>query len=77
MGKVARIIKNKNMKTTWKVLAWIFVACGILAYLSAWGNMWFGWSLWGVAPEYLFYDAIATGIFALFFLVWGKLSTEH
>lgn len=60
------------MKPIWKVLAWLFVACGLFAYLSAWANLWFGWKLWRVAPEYLFYDAIATGIFALFFLAWGK-----
>ncbi len=64
------------MKIIWKVLAWLFAACGILAYLSAWGNLWFGWHLWGVAPEYLFDDAVATGIFAIFFLTWGRYGEE-
>lgn len=64
------------MKTFWKVLAWIFIACGLLAYLSAWGNLWFGWKMWKATPEELFFDAISTGIFALFFLGWGKLSSE-
>ena len=50
--------------------------CGIVAYLSAWGNLWFGWNMWGVAPQYLFDDAVATGVFALFFLVWGKVGVE-
>lgn len=64
------------MRPIWKVLAWIFAACGILAYLFAWGNMWFGWTAWGSSAQGLLEDAIATGIFALFFLVWGKYSRE-
>ncbi len=65
------------MKPIWKVLAWLFAACGILAYLSAWGNMWFGWTAWGSSAQALFGDAIATGIFAVFFLVWGKWGGER
>lgn len=65
------------MKTIWKVLAWIFAACGLITYLSAWGEIWLGWKMWGAAPDALFADAIATGIFALFFLVWGKVSAKE
>ena len=65
------------MKPIWKVFAWLFAACGILAYLSAWGNIWFGWNLWGTSAQYLFDDAMATGMFAIFFLVWGKWGEER
>ncbi len=64
------------MKIIWKVLAWIFVACGLLAYLAAWYDLFFGVKILGMAPEYMFYDAISTGIFGLFFLVWGKFSKD-
>ncbi len=68
------------MKSIWTVLTWVFAVCGLAAYLSAWSNMWFGWDLWRASPETLFLDAIATGIFALFFLACGKsaqLSSFH
>jgi hypothetical protein len=64
------------MKTVWKALAWIFALCGIGAYLLAWGDIWIGKKPWGAGPEALFADAIATGIFALFFLAWGALSAR-
>ncbi len=64
------------MKIVWKVLAWIFVACGLFTYLSAWGSLWFGWRMLGATPEDLFYDAVSTGIFGIFFLVWGKYGSN-
>lgn len=64
------------MKTIWKVLAWLFAACGLFAYLLAWGELWFGWHLLRAAPEYLFDDAIATAVFAIFFLIWGRYGEE-
>lgn len=62
------------MKTIWKMLAWIFAACGLVAYLSAWGEVWFGWKMWRANSEVLFADAVVTGIFAIFFLIWGKFT---
>ena len=64
------------MKLIWKVLPWLFAACGILAYLSAGGHLWFGWHLGRAAAEYLFYDVVATGLFAIFLLVWGYFAAD-
>lgn len=60
------------MNTIWTVLAWLFAVCGLAAYLSAWGTVWFGWNLWRASSDTLFLDAIATALFALFFLAWAK-----
>lgn len=62
------------MKKVWKVLAWIFAACGLLTYLAAWADLFFGWRIFGVSPEFMFYDAIVAAVFAVFFLLWGKYS---
>ena len=63
------------MKQVWNLLAWLFAGCGIIAYVSAWADMWFHLNLWGVTSQTLFSDAVATGIFAIFFLAWGRLHT--
>lgn len=65
------------MKAIWKVLAWIFAACGLVAYVSAWGEVWFDWKMWHANSEVLFADSIVTGIFAIFFLAWGKFSVTE
>lgn len=61
------------MKLLWKVLAWLAALCGIGAYLAGWTALLLGTQLW-VPTEFWFYDAVATGVFAIFFLAWGALS---
>ncbi len=43
--------------------------CGIGTYLLAWGNMLFGVEILGISTELYLYDAIASGVFAVFFLL--------
>ncbi len=64
------------MKPVWKWFAWILVLCGILAYFVGWIGVLARTTFWGIPNEILFYDAIATGIFGLFFLAWGMLSEK-
>ena len=59
------------MKTIWKVFAWISIACGLLAYLAGWIALLSNSTLWSIPTEFWFYDAIAAGIFALFFVIYG------
>lgn len=65
------------MKTTWKVLAWVFLLCGVGSYLLAWIEVFTGTVFLGMQTNVLFYDAIATGIFGIFFLAWGSLSAKN
>ncbi len=64
------------MKTIWKVLAWVFFLCGLVAYLTAWMEVFTGSVILGMTSTVLFYDAISTGIFSIFSLAWGSLSTK-
>ncbi len=59
------------MKTLWKVLAWVFVICGILAYLIGWTALLTGSVYWNIPTEFWFYDTVATGIIGLFFLIYS------
>ena len=58
-------------KILFKVFAWIFVACGLLAYLIGWVALFSGRTYWNISNEFWFYDAIATGIFGLFLLIYS------
>ncbi len=64
------------MKLIWKVLAWIFVACGLLTYLIGWTGLMLGTVIW-IPAEIWWFDAIASSIFGLFFLAWGALSEKR
>jgi len=64
------------MKIVWKVLAWIFVACGFIAYSLGWIALFTKSVIWSIPTELWFYDAIATGIFGLFLLIYGAHSQK-
>ena len=64
------------MKTFWKVLAWISIACGLLAYFTGWIALLTNSIILKVPNEFWFYDAIAVGIFGLFFLIYSVHSKE-
>jgi hypothetical protein len=57
-------------KTLWKVLAWISIACGLIAYSIGWIALFTKSVFWNIPNEFWFYDAIAAGIFAVFFLIY-------
>lgn len=63
-------------KTTFKVLAWISIACGLLAYLVGWVALFTHSIFWGIPNEFWFYDSIATGIFGLFFIIYSVHSKK-
>ena len=64
------------MKTLWKVLAWIFIICGLLAYSVGWIALFTKSVIWNIPTEFWFYDAIATGIIGLFFLIYSVHSKK-
>jgi len=59
------------MKTLWKILAWISIICGLAAYFTGWIALVAKTMIWSISTEFWFYDAIAAGIFGLFFLLYG------
>ncbi len=64
------------MKIIWKVFAWISIACGLLAYLIGWTALLIKSVYWSIPTEFWFYDAIAAGIFAVFFIIYGAHGTK-
>ena len=64
------------MKTIWKVFAWISIICGLATYLIGWLALLTKSVLVGIPTEFWFYDAIAAGIFALFFTIYGAHSVK-
>ncbi len=59
------------MKTLWKILAWLSIACGLIAYFIAWIALARNATMWNVSTEFWFYNAIGAGIFGIFFLIYG------
>ena len=59
----------------WKILTWLTAACGITAYFLGWFALIQKSTLW-IPTEFWFYDAITAGIFAIFFLIWGKFNEK-
>lgn len=57
---------QKDKRTLWKALAWVFALCGIVAYITGWIALMNETAYW-VPTEYWFYDAVTAGIFAVFF----------
>lgn len=64
------------MQMVWKVLAWISIICGLIAYFVGWAVLTTKVVIWDVPTEFWFYDAIAAGIFALFFLIYSVHSEK-
>lgn len=58
----------------WKVLAALFVLCGIAAYLVGWAALLTKTTIL-VSADFWFADATATAVIAVFFLIlalWGQ-----
>ncbi len=58
------------MKTLWKVFAWLAAICGLVTYLVGWLALIQKSAIW-IPTEFWFYDAIAAGVFAVFFLLYA------
>lgn len=60
----------------WKFWAWLSVICGLTAYSIGWYALFAKATVWGIATEFFFYDAIAAAMFGVFFLIyaahWGE-----
>ncbi len=59
------------MNTVFKVLAWISIACGLLAYSVGWVALITKSVFFNIPTEFWFYDAVAVGIFGIFFLMYA------
>jgi len=64
------------MKTIWKVFAWLAIVCGLLGYGTGWITLLSNSILWNIPTQFWFYDAMAAGIFALFFVIYGVHSAK-
>lgn len=62
------------MKTLWKILAWVSIACGLIAYFIAWIALVRNTTIWNIPSEIWFYDSIAAGVFGIFFLIYAIYS---
>ncbi len=59
-----------TMKKLWKILAWVSMTCGLVSYSIGWFALAFNSKAW-VPAELWFYDAIAAGVFGIFFLLYA------
>ncbi len=66
---------QKDKRRLWKVVAWVFALCGIVAYVTGWIAL-MNETIYWVATEYWFYDAITAGIFAVFFSSYAHHQEE-
>ncbi len=64
----------KKPPGVWRILSWLFAACGIVSFAIGWYGVLSNSAVFGVNPVYYFFDAIASGIFALFFLIYSVQS---
>ena len=55
----------------WKFLAWVSIACGLIAYFVGWWALLTKTTVWGISTEFFFYDAIAAVMFGVFFLIYS------
>ncbi len=64
------------MKMLWKICTWVSVICGFTTFIIGWIALMLGQNIFGIAPEFYFFDAIAAVVFGIFFLMWGKMTEE-
>ena len=63
------------MKRIWEIIAWVSIACGLAAYFVGWTALMIGSTIL-VPTEFWFYDAVAAGIFGIFFLIYAVHSEQ-
>ena len=59
-------------KLLWNALAWVAVICGGIGYFVGWLTVITGTQILNIGTQVWFYDAIAGGVFAIFFLYAAK-----
>ena len=59
------------MRIIARILAWLGMICGLIAFLLAWGTAIYGFSIWNAPAEYWFYDSIGSYLFGLWFLIYS------
>ena len=64
------------MKTIWKTFAWISICCALITYALGWIALIAKSVIFGIPTEFWFYDAVAAGIFAVFFTIYGAHSSK-
>lgn len=64
------------MKTIWKAFAWISIICALVTYAIGWIALMVKSVLFGIPTEFWFYDAVAAGIFAVFFIIYGAHNSK-
>lgn len=67
----------ETMRPLWKWLAWISVICGLTAYAVGWIALFVKATFWGIPNEFWFYDAIASFMLGVFFLVYAVHSVKR
>ena len=61
------------MRKVWKIIAWISIVCGLVAYIIGWIALLKNTSIL-IPTEFWFYDAIAAAMFGVFFLIYSAHS---
>lgn len=51
---------------------WLAFLCGIITYFIAWVALLNQNSVWGIAPEFWFYDAISAVLIGVFLVIVTK-----
>ncbi len=59
------------MKLLWKILSFVSIGCGVIAYFVGWFALLSQATIGSISTEFWFYDAMASGLFGLFFLIYG------
>lgn len=60
------------MERIWGFFAWLSIACGLVAYFIGWASLVGGTVVGNIPAQFWFYNSIATGIFGIFFLLYGR-----
>lgn len=58
-------------ESLWKFFAWLSIICGLAAYFIGWAALVSQTAVWGIKTDFYFFDAIAAGLFGVFFLLYA------
>ncbi len=61
----------------WRAVAWLVLACGLIAWVLGWAFGISGTQPWNLPGQVWFYDAITSGVFAIFFMVYAADSDRR
>lgn len=72
--KVRQEVEKGTIRRFWRVLAWLALACGAIAYFVGWGAAITQTQVWNIPTQIWFYDAVAAVAFAIFFMMYAAES---